>query len=247
MITTKTWRDICEIGASRGESTDCLLTLPDVAVTVVDPCLDLDLKARYANDVRVQVWKGNSLDVLPVLNSSYDCILIDGDHNWYTVYNELRHITERELLRRGGMVFLHDVEWPYGRRDMYYQPDTIPPEYRHGYAQKGIVRGCSGLSDDSQFNSDFYNAVEEGGSRNGVLTAIEDFLCRYQGEYRFFRIRGQFGLGVIHYRDNRSKDSAVTLFVLHAMVHNLITWPERIAKTHLPSVYSLLKVALRRA
>jgi hypothetical protein len=28
------------------------------------------------------------------------------------------------------MIFFHDVGRPYGRRDMYYQPETVPPEFR---------------------------------------------------------------------------------------------------------------------
>jgi hypothetical protein len=46
-----------------------------------------------------------------------DAALIDGDHNWYTVYNELRLLAEGA--RRHGtdlpVLTLHDVGWPYGR------------------------------------------------------------------------------------------------------------------------------------
>ena len=97
------------------------------------------------------VNKGISLKVLPELHDAFDCILIDGDHNWYTVYHELKVISDRDLLKRGGMVFFHDVEWPYGRRDMYYQPETIPQEHRHNCAQKGIMWGQSELSEHGGF------------------------------------------------------------------------------------------------
>src|ERR1039457_6819312 len=91
--------------------------------------------------------EGISLEVLPELSDAFDCVLIDGDHNWYTVFHELNVISDRDLLKPGGMVFFHDVEWPYGRRDMYFQPETIPQKYRHSCAQKGIVEGQSELSD----------------------------------------------------------------------------------------------------
>jgi predicted O-methyltransferase YrrM len=116
------WRltRVCEIGASRGRSTELLAMLPTIAVTVIDSCLDCDLNERFASNSHVTVKKGISLEVLPELHDTFDCILIDGDHNWYTVYHELKMIYDRELLKRGGIVFLHDVEWPWGRRDMYY-------------------------------------------------------------------------------------------------------------------------------
>jgi hypothetical protein len=40
----------------------------------------------------VKVYRGNSLQVLPQVREVYDCVLIDGDHNWHTVFNELRLI-----------------------------------------------------------------------------------------------------------------------------------------------------------
>jgi hypothetical protein len=199
------WKSVCEIGARTGTSTDYFLDLPLESHTVVDPCFDEDLQAKYAGDARVHVVKSNSLDALAPnggigSDSKFDCILIDGDHNWYTVFNELRLIHERALLRPGGYIFLHDVDWPYGRRDLYYQPDTIPAEFRHSFTQKGIVRGQSTLADAGGFNSNYMNALEEGGPKNGVLTAIEDFLAQHPHEYRFFGIRYQWGLGVLQLR-----------------------------------------------
>ena len=43
------------------------------------------------------------------------------------------------------VMILHDVAWPYGRRDLYYDPATIPEEFRQPYAQKGIAMGRSTL------------------------------------------------------------------------------------------------------
>jgi SAM-dependent methyltransferase len=195
------WKSICEIGARTGTSTNHLLRLPHASCTIIDPCIDEDLGAKYAGEPRVHVVKSNSLNALadshPIPGSPFDAILIDGDHNWYTVFNELRLIRERALVRPGGFIFLHDVDWPYGRRDLYYQPDTIPPEFRHRFAQKGMIRGQSALAEAGGLNREYLNAVTEGGPRNGVLTAVEDFLAQYPGEYRFFRIRYQYGLGVL--------------------------------------------------
>ena len=207
------WQNFCEIGARDGTSTNYFLKLPIASYTVIDPCLDEDLHARYAGDARVRVVKSNSLDALadggPIRNGTlFDCILIDGDHNWYTVFNELRVIHKRGLLRAGGFIFLHDVDWPYGRRDLYYQPETIPAEFRHPYAQQGVVRGQDSLSLVGGWNHHLMNAVHEGGARNGVMTAIEDFLAQRANDYRFFWIRYQWGLGVLQRRTEEPADRA---------------------------------------
>jgi hypothetical protein len=199
------WKSVCEIGASHGETTDELLKLPLAAYTIIDPCFDEDLAEKYRADRRVTVLRMNSLDALtpPELlrpAAPFDCLLIDGDHNWYTVFNELRLIHEHGLLRPGGFIFLHDVSWPYGRRDMYYQPDTVPAEFRHPHARRAIVEGQSQLGEANGNNSHLANAVEEGGPRNGVLTAVEDFLALHAKDYRFFPVKMEFGLGVLQLR-----------------------------------------------
>lgn len=196
------WTSICEIGASVGDSTNELLKLPIASHTVIDPCFDEDLVLKFAGDARVTVRKGNSLDILPSLDAAFDCILIDGDHNWYTVFHELRLIREKRLLRSRGMIFFHDVAWPYGRRDMYYQPDTIPAEYRHEFARKGIVCGQNSLSTSAGFNANLCNATHEGGPRNGVLTAIEDFAAEDLSRYRLCVVWQQFGLGILELRSD---------------------------------------------
>lgn len=197
-IVESGYRRLCEIGASYGENTDKLIEVDSVSVTIIDPCLDTRLQEKYRGDARVQVYQGLSLDVLPKLAEPFDCIFIDGDHNWYTVYHELKLIEDGGLLKKGGTIFLHDVCWPYGRRDMYYQPETVPERYRQPYEQKGIVRGRSELSEDSPVNAEHYNATSEGGPRNGVLTAVEDFLKEHSGDYLFFHVEEEFGLGVLH-------------------------------------------------
>jgi hypothetical protein len=36
---------------------------------------------------------------------------------------------------------MHDVLWPYGRRDLYYEPERVPEEFRQPYEMKGIRPG----------------------------------------------------------------------------------------------------------
>ena len=66
---------------------------------------------------------------------------------------------------------LHDVLWPYGRRDLYYAPEQIPEEFRQPYAEQGMRPGTKKLLERGGLNPTMYNALEEGGPRNGVMTA----------------------------------------------------------------------------
>ncbi|GMV99183.1 MAG: hypothetical protein AMXMBFR84_03220 [Candidatus Hydrogenedentota bacterium] len=191
------FRQFCEIGARTGATSARLLELDGATLSIIDPCEDDDLITRFEGDSRVKVIKGFSLDVLPVLTDTFDAFLIDGDHNWYTVYHELAVIHDRSLLKPGGVIFLHDTAWPYGRRDMYFDPGRIPKEYVQPHERRGIVRGQPDLA-DSGVNAHHYNALHEGGPRNGVLTAVEDFAREHKGGYIRYSLDVQFGITMLH-------------------------------------------------
>jgi Methyltransferase domain len=150
-------KTILEIGSSFGNSIRPILDLNDVEVSIIDPCIDANLLEMFGE--RIKLFEGYSLDVLPRLNGSFDCIFIDGDHNWYTVFNELKAMERGNLLHEDGIVFLHDIGWPYGRRDMYYQPELIPEEFRNCYARRGIERGQKTLLDSGGANAGHNNAL----------------------------------------------------------------------------------------
>jgi hypothetical protein len=88
------YRSLCEIGAQNGSTTDELLTIPSLVIDIIDLRLDGDLCGKYRDNERIQLHRAISLDVLRKVSGQFDCILIDGDHNWYSVYNELKTITE---------------------------------------------------------------------------------------------------------------------------------------------------------
>jgi hypothetical protein len=240
-ITECGYQRVCEIGASEGEGTNKLLQIDSIEIAVVDPCLDADLSLEYRDNKRISLYQGLSLDVLGWIPKQFDCILIDGDHNWFTVYNELKTIEERGLIAEGGTIFFHDVCWPYGRRDMYYQPEQIPKEFAHPYEKKGIVYGQSELSSRSKVNAEYYNAVYEGGPRNGVLTAIEDFVRESSGQYRFFCMKKEFGLGVLHKSKSGTATATFNRFRLRSKYTNALYDMKDVAQTRLPGFYSLLR------
>lgn len=206
-INKKNYQSICEIGSSTGAASDKLLQLTKSDITIIDPCIDVDLIGKFQTISRVRIIKGLSLDVLPSIAETFDCILIDGDHNWYTVYNELQAIDKYDLLRPGGTIFFHDVGWPYGRRDMYYSLDSIPSEFVQPHSRGGVIRGQSALISGLSWPHDV--ALVEGGPRNGVLTGIEDFYKEHAQSYGFFACPSvESGLGVLWKKNPSSQDNS---------------------------------------
>jgi len=175
-------RQIIEIGVADGECTQLLLEYcrnVKGRLDYIDPAQEFDLalfQQRYG--AVGNFHQCTSLEALPRLQAA-DAVLIDGDHNWYTVFNELKLLETCANNSGSGfpLVFFHDVGWPYGRRDLYYAPERLPSEYLLPHAQKGMVPGVTELVDEGGLNPQFYNnALLEGGARNGVLTAVEDFI-----------------------------------------------------------------------
>ncbi|MBG9736811.1 class I SAM-dependent methyltransferase [Paenibacillus alvei] len=190
-------RTIVEIGCAQGYNTMNLLSFASTVeggrLIAIDPSplFDVEQLIQQFGD-RFDMRRGLSLDILPHILSC-DAAFIDGDHNWYTVYHELKHF---ERMERFPIIFLHDLEWPYGRRDMYYFPESIPAEYRKPSAMKGILPGVSELVENGH-NSSVHNAEYEYGEKNGVLTAVEDFIAQSSLPLELHRAHSQFGLGII--------------------------------------------------
>lgn len=194
-------RRVIEIGADTGRHTRLLAGWAKAAgarLEIVDPEPGFDiasLQARFGDSIRLH--RCPSLEVLARLMPA-DAVLIDGDHNWYTVFHELEAIygASGPLDAQAPVTLCHDVEWPYGRRDLYYSPDRIPAEYRHDCRKGGLRPRDRGLTVGG-YNADFFHAPQEGGPRNGVRTAIEDFLARRGGDFRVIWLPLLFGLAVI--------------------------------------------------
>lgn len=194
-------RRIVEIGALRGDTTVRMLDDlgPDAELHVIDPVPEFDpTEHESAFPGRYVFYRDLSHAVLPSL-PAMDVALIDGDHNWYTVFHELRFLSE--AARRDGaplpVLILHDVGWPYGRRDLYYAPEQIPEEFRQPYAKKGIVRGQSALVPSGGANPTMCNAEHEGGRRNGVMTALDDFMAEYDRPLRRVVLPVYYGLAIV--------------------------------------------------
>jgi Methyltransferase domain len=193
---------IMEIGAEYGKSTNVLLNYvrrKQGHLYCIDPSVEFDAHALQSENPELLTFFNDlSLKVLPD-HPPVDVALVDGDHNWYTVYHELQAIEKihgDDPLKQP-LIFVHDIAWPYGRRDLYYDPSNIPAEWRQPYARKGILPKHSELSDDGGMNVDLCNALHEGGERNGVLTGVEDFIANSEIAYRFVQIPLYYGLGIL--------------------------------------------------
>jgi hypothetical protein len=169
-------RSLCEIGIDQGRFTRRLLEFckdQSCDYTGIDPKI-LDPQLLDLARDGVHFIQEKSVDVLPSL-PPHELYIIDGDHNYYTVQQEIRlifqHVEKRPVL------LLHDTGWPCGRRDFYYSTESIPVKACHSFSSNsGPWPGKEKLDRDgwSANSTEIHIAKTEGGPNNGVLTAIED-------------------------------------------------------------------------
>lgn len=192
-------RTIAEIGTGGGATTLLLAAYckeHNARLHTIDTNPQINVRTfEETHAPYVLCYRGLSLDVLPHI-PAYDALLIDGDHNWYTVFHELQLVERRQ--RETGMqpvVFLHDTGWPYARRDLYYDISLIPEDYRQESEVAGIDAVTDALSPVG-LNPAFRHARKSGGERNGVLTAVEDFLHQHP-DWTMVTVQGLFGLSIL--------------------------------------------------
>ena len=218
-------REIVEVGAEFGGMSQHLADHAVAAggrLTSIDPSPKPQFLDWVAGAPHVRHLAQASLEAMPTLDH-VDAWVIDGDHNYYTVSNELA-IADRLSQRDGKplLAFMHDVNWPCGRRDSYYAPARIPAGARHPHSfDDGVVPGNAGLVAGGGFRGagQFAFAAHEGGPENGVLTAVEDFVAGARADGRelaFAFVPAVFGLGVVFAADAPwSGDVAAQLLPLH--------------------------------
>jgi len=189
-------RSVAEVGAYAGDLTEVLADWArgaDARVFAIDPSPEPRL-VELAKRPEVELVRRTSHDAIPAIELP-DAVIIDGDHNHFTVSGELRLIDQGAGDAGLPLLILHDVGWPHARRDTYFAPDQIPASARQpaipGGAlfpgEPGVVRG--GLT--------FHWAAErEGGPGNGVLTAVEDFM-EGRESLRLAILPVFFGVGIL--------------------------------------------------
>lgn len=193
---------ILEIGSAEGRHTRKLLQYcagADAVLHMVDPLPRFD--AEELQRLNVGKFYPHRMTSLQALGSigTFDVVLIDGDHNWYTVFNELMALQTdcRAESRPLPVIVCHDTAWPYARRDLYYDPASIPPEFRQPFRNAGVVRGQTELAGSGGLNCHLHHAEVEGGPRNGVRTGIEDFLAQSGQHISVVDLPVMYGLSVL--------------------------------------------------
>jgi hypothetical protein len=203
LLTAAAPKTVCEIGIDRGEFMRLLIEFcarNQCRYAGIDPGTDETLM-RNDSAAQTEFFRQPSLATLPTLPAQ-DVYFLDGDHNYYTVLNELRLI--RRWPEHWPLVILHDVGSPWGRRDHYCAPETIPASFRHPYSAIEEMlpqRNDPGGGNFSDKKNSFPHGAmaHEGGPRNGVLTALEDFIREQPaGAWRWVNVPAVFGLGILY-------------------------------------------------
>jgi hypothetical protein len=195
-------RLVVEIGAFAGELTRLLADWASgsgARVLAIDPSPQDQLMGLERERDEVELVRETSVDALPRIPAP-DVVIVDGDHNYHVVSEELRLIAERAAGAELPLLLFHDVAWPHARRDDYFDPERIPEERRHPLAGSsgGLFPGDPGLRADGLPYP--RSAAHEGGPENGVLTAAEDFVASHDG-LRLAVVPAFFGFGAVWHSD----------------------------------------------
>jgi len=203
-------KHLLEVGALKGDHTRLLSQYCDTfdaTLIVIEPIVTPSLQKVIGSSARIHLFAEKSQTALPRVAASVDAVLLEGDLNYYTVHNDLLSIAQ--LSRRQNIpfpiVFFASASWPYARRDMYYDPESLPITARHDYAKMGMTPWSSEL-EEGMINFLFANARHEGGPKNGVLTAAEDFIDGSELSLHLFRLPINHGLGIIYPKGSRTEE-----------------------------------------
>lgn len=122
---------VLEIGIDRGVT---LIPLVTAMAGYCESFMYLGIDVNVQEQVKIMVSlmpqpiatqthliEENSLTFLPKLveqNLKFDLILIDGDHNYHTVSNELTYVNK--LVSDNGIVIIDDYSGRWSERDLWY-------------------------------------------------------------------------------------------------------------------------------
>ncbi|MEX0972458.1 MAG: hypothetical protein WDZ46_04275 [Solirubrobacterales bacterium] len=191
---------ILETGAGAGRLTRKVLEAPGAGsapVHAVDPAPSLDPDLAEEHGERLVIHAQRAISAIGRIGA-VDLALLDGDPNWYSVHTELRMLIEAaERARRPApVVVVHNLHWPFGRRDGYHDPAAIPAAHRHEHSALGLIPGRRDPCPDG-LKLTPYCAVSDFEPRSGVLSAVEDLIAESDLEWAMTEVPGFHGCGVL--------------------------------------------------
>ncbi len=123
--------------------------------------------------------------------------LVYGEPNWHSVTERLDRLAE--MGRAGGaplpVTLVLGVDPPGGRRDSYPDPAAIPVGARQPHRRQGGVE----------------RALDAHDQRDGVLTAVEDFLAAAEEELELVHVPGLGGAAILIARSRIEGDDSAEL------------------------------------
>ncbi len=127
------------------------------------------------------------VDTLP----ASDLALIDGEPSWDAVNNALDAVSAaaEQAGRPLPVIVVGGVDWPHGRRDGYHDAERA----RHEIAAGGLAPGAA-EPDPALPVGEVAFARTEGGPRNGVRTAVEDFAAQQPTPLTVVHLPGDGGV-----------------------------------------------------
>ncbi|EME63834.1 class I SAM-dependent methyltransferase [Amycolatopsis decaplanina] len=197
-------RTVVEVGVESGQVSGIYAELGASKVYCVDPAPTERVRETVKAHDALHLVTVPSPEVLPQLPVA-DLYVLDGDHNYAVVERELAWILKHAP---DSVVAMHDVLWPWGRRDLYYEPSALAAQDRHPASEDGPTVWHDDLTPAGFVGlGAFTVARRAGGERNGVLTAVEDVLAAHP-EWRFELVPAVFGMGIL-YRAATDPDDAL--------------------------------------
>jgi hypothetical protein len=221
-------RTLCEIGVESGKFSTFLLDYCEKN-GIIYTGIDTNKKSFiiHENYPSANTYATTSLKFLTKSKICNDIYIIDGDHNYHTVYNELNLIYALYIKTQSKFpcLFLHDVGWPTAYRDSYYAPETLPPRaVHHPYSfYDGVTMRSPFLLPRGGFRGEgqYAFSAQFGGQQNGVRTAITDFLEQKKDiDISSIYIPSIFGLAILY------SPAAYSADTVSAIEHCLTPWRE---------------------
>jgi hypothetical protein len=193
-------RTMLEIGAGEGRLTKRLLDAPggrDAVLHAVDPSPRLDPRLTKAAGERLVVHAERAISAIGRVGA-VDLALLDGDPNWYSVHSELTMLAQaaERAERPAPLAVVHDIHWPFGRRDGYYDPAVIPAAQRREHSDLGLVPGQREPDPNGLRFTPFCASIDFE-PRSGVLSAVEDAIAGSDLEWTVLEVPGFHGAAVV--------------------------------------------------